>query len=189
MPIRSKKSHPALNHAGYSATSVLPGENVAEFDQLHRDLIAELTPAGPLEDDIVADMARLLWRKQNLATFRVAEIARRRLSAILSEMPPHVAEIPSLGCLSEIDPAALKAAIHAADDQARAELGDVYELARADQAATTINGLIGELEVQDRLNSLIDRCLKRLLYVRGLKSISSGSSATSPKRIPGPKAA
>ena len=132
-------------------------------------------------------MARLLWRKQNLATFRVAENARRRCSAIQSEIVPHD-PFPSLGFLTEIDPVALKAARQAADAQARAELGDVYDLVEAGEA-TTIDGLIGDLEVQERLNSLIDRCLKRLLYVRGLKSISSGSSATSPKRIPGPKAA
>jgi hypothetical protein len=41
-----------------------------------------------LEHDIVATIARLVWRKQNLATFRLAELARRRREAIRSE---HVA--------------------------------------------------------------------------------------------------
>jgi len=39
----------------------------AEFEKLHRDLIAE--PNGLFENDIVATMARVLWRKQNLETF------------------------------------------------------------------------------------------------------------------------
>jgi hypothetical protein len=43
---------------------------------LHRGLIAELTPVGVLEEDIVADLARLIWRKQNLKTFRIAELAQ-----------------------------------------------------------------------------------------------------------------
>jgi hypothetical protein len=74
MLVRVKKIHPALKHAGYSATTLLPGEDSAAFEELHRALIAEFTPVGALEEDIIADMARLTWRKQNLATFRVAKL-------------------------------------------------------------------------------------------------------------------
>ena len=87
MAIRFKKLHPALKHAGYSALSVLPGEDVAEFEKLHRDVIAEYTPNGVSENDIVATMARVLWRKQNLPTFRIAELARRRCDQIRSKIP------------------------------------------------------------------------------------------------------
>jgi hypothetical protein len=75
MLTRLNKIHPALKHAGYSATTLLPGEDAAAFEKLHRALIAEFSPVGALEEDIVADIARLTWRKQNLATFRVAELA------------------------------------------------------------------------------------------------------------------
>jgi hypothetical protein len=71
-----KKRHPALKHGGYFSTAVLPGENSAEFEKLHQALIAELAPTGALEENIVADIARLVWRKQNLATFRYAEDVR-----------------------------------------------------------------------------------------------------------------
>ena len=36
-------------------------------------------PNGALEDEIVASMAHLLWRRKNLATFRVAKLAQRRM--------------------------------------------------------------------------------------------------------------
>jgi len=68
MPVQVKKHHPALKHAGYAATGILPGESSAEFEKLHRDLIAELGPNGALENDIVATVARLVWRKKNLET-------------------------------------------------------------------------------------------------------------------------
>ena len=70
--MRSRRGsiHPALRHGGYAAMSVLPGEDKAKFEKLHQDLIAEYAPIGASEDDIVATMARLLWRKQNLKTFR-----------------------------------------------------------------------------------------------------------------------
>src|SRR4051794_38402872 len=63
---RFNKTHPALKHAAYSSTTLLPGEDKAAFEKLHRDLIAELVPVGALEEGIVADIASLLWRKQNL---------------------------------------------------------------------------------------------------------------------------
>jgi hypothetical protein len=80
-----KKIHPALKHGGYAATALLPGEDFAEFEELHDRLIADFVPTGPLEEDIVATIARLMWRKQNLATFRCAELARERLNAIKQE--------------------------------------------------------------------------------------------------------
>jgi hypothetical protein len=85
---RVKKCHPALRHGGFATTTILPGESAAEFEKQHRKLIAELTPNGALEEDIVATMARLLWRKQNLATFRIAELARRRCEQIKYQMVP-----------------------------------------------------------------------------------------------------
>ena len=51
---RQNRIHPALKHAGYSSISVLPGENKAEFDKLHQDLVVELAANGALEADIVA---------------------------------------------------------------------------------------------------------------------------------------
>src|SRR5262249_52653522 len=88
MPTPVNKIHPALKHGGYAATAILPGENRADFEKLHQSLIAELAPVGALEDDIVATMARFVWRKQNLATVRLAELAGERRQAIRSE---HVA--------------------------------------------------------------------------------------------------
>jgi hypothetical protein len=34
--IRINKTHSALKHGGYAATIILPGEDPAEFAQLHR---------------------------------------------------------------------------------------------------------------------------------------------------------
>ena len=66
----------ALKHGGYSATALLPGEDHAAFEKLHRDLVKELTPKGPLEEDIVATVARLMWRKKNLDSYERTQTAR-----------------------------------------------------------------------------------------------------------------
>lgn len=176
--------HPALKHGGYSGTSLLPGEDPGAFEKLRAGLIAEHAPAGPLEDDIVATMARLIWRKQNLSTYQLAEQAKRRVSEIRSELVPY--EMPSHPYADEThDPEEVRAAEHAAEEQARKELGkSVWELVEMDDDVT-IDRLLSELSVVDRLDGMIDRCIKRLLLVRGLKSISSSESKASspPKRI------
>jgi hypothetical protein len=72
-------------HAAYSTTALLPGEDPAAFKKLHQGLIAELIPNGPLEEDIVGTIAQLVWRKQNVGTFRIAEQVKSRWYGIRSE--------------------------------------------------------------------------------------------------------
>jgi hypothetical protein len=195
MPIQVKKHHPALKHAGYAATGILPGESSAEFEKLHRDLIAELGPNGALENDIVATVARLVWRKKNLETFRIAELARSRSAQIMREtVPEDKIDYPDYSSplfepvVTKVDPAVRAAAIRAAVDQARKELGDAYGLVEIGDIAT-VDQLMKGLEVQDRLDAMIDRCLKRLLFLRGLKSISSASTSAPRERLAGPSKA
>jgi hypothetical protein len=76
-----KKKSPALNavkHGIYSNVGLLPGEDVNEFERLLEQLTKELRPAGALECAVVADLAKLQWRKGRLGIYARAEIARRR---------------------------------------------------------------------------------------------------------------
>jgi hypothetical protein len=51
--------------------------------------------------------------------------------------------------------------------------------------AGTLEGLKKELDVGERLDSAIMRCLKQLLMIRGIKSITAAPPASSsPKQIP-----
>jgi hypothetical protein len=183
---RVNKIHSALKHGAYTATAVLPGENLAAFQKLRQALILECSPTGPLEEDTVETLARLLWRKQNLATIRNAELARSRYSAIRSaKLPSEPYPIGMLG-MFEIDPAQYDEAMRAAEHQAREELGDTYKLVEIGETAT-FDRLEKDLAIEERLDSVIDRCLKRLLFLRGLKSISTASSSSAPqRRIAGP---
>jgi len=182
--IRFNKVHPALKHAGYSATTLLPGEDSAAFETLHRALIAEFTPVGALEEDIIADLARLIWRKQNLATFRIAELAKERQQAIEYEKVPGVPFV----LLDDPDPAVAREGYRAAEEQARQELGDIYQLIDIGEPAT-IEGLMKELDIKERLDGSISKCLKQLLMVRGVKSLSPASASGSMPQISGPRKA
>jgi hypothetical protein len=192
MPTLANKIHPALKHGGYAATAILPGENRADFEKLHQNLVAELAPVAALEDDIVATIARMVWRKQNLATVRLAELAGQRRQAIQSE---HVAAAlakkrdpmgVSYFSALELKTAEREAALQTAERQARKELGEIYELAVIGETAT-VNGLLRDVGVEDRLDAMIDKCLKRLLFLRGLKSLPTASSSAPPQPIAEPQ--
>ena len=178
MSVRFKKVHPALKHGGYIATSLLPGEDRAAFEKLHCDLVAEFNPVGALEKDIIADVARLTWRKQNLAILHIAQFARSRRHQIKSDTD----------LLSRSYGQKMLEEAQIVDEQARQELGDIHQLIDVG-AATTIGGLMEELDVIERLDGMITRCLKRLLIIRGVKSLSSAASSESTPQITGPRKA
>jgi hypothetical protein len=167
MSTQVKKVSPTLKHGGYSAKAILPGESRAGFRRLHRDIIAELRPDGALEHDIVRTIVQLVWRKQNLATFRKVELVKERYWAIKSQRLPPESE-PFI------------------EDQAQKEFGQDYHLLEIAGTAT-LNRLTRELEIEERLDAMIDRQLKRLLFLRGLKSLPSASSSTPSNILPAPK--
>ena len=70
MAERSKlKQRNALKHGAYSTIGLLPGESPGEFKKHQNYVIDEFRPNGPAEHDIVLTIARLLWRRQKLASF------------------------------------------------------------------------------------------------------------------------
>ena len=75
-----------------------------------------------------------------------------------------------------------------AEREAQEELGELYELTEIGEAAT-FDGLIKELEIQERLDAAINRLLKQLLMVRGVKSMTVAPPTASPKRVTGPSKA
>ena len=60
--------------------------------------------------------------------------------------------------------------MQAAEDQARKDLGASYELVEIGEVAT-VDRLLQDLAVVERLDAIVDKCLKRLLFLRGLKSL------------------
>jgi hypothetical protein len=88
----------------------------------------------------------------------------------------------------DIDPAQRRKRYRAAEEQARQELGDIYQLIDIGEPAT-VEGLMKELDVKERLDGLISKCLKQLLMVRGVKSLSAASSSVPTPQISGPRKA
>jgi len=164
-----KKAWPALKHGAFAKTAVLPGEDAAAFNKLRKDLLAEFLPCGTFETDIVEDLARLSWRKRNLGTYYLAELARQRYVTIEQESkPPNRFDDP--------DKEEREAAHSVAIERARKELGPGFQLVLMGEAAT-LEHHAKQITVEERLEARIDRALRRLLFVRGLKSMPSSKSS------------
>ena len=67
-----------------------------------------------------------------------------------------------------------------ADEQARTELGAAIQLVEMGDEAT-IEHLEKELAIRERLDGMITRAFKNLLYVRGIKSMSSSAAPSRPR--------
>ena len=170
MGLPASRRHNALKHAGFSAATILPGESSAEFEKLHQALTAEFRPNGALEEETVASLTHLLWRKKNLVTFRMAERARQRASEIQEAVisRPNL-DPPGPGGTLDFD-AAFAQKERAAEAEARKELKELYCLIEIGEEAT-VACLMKDLAIHERLDAMIEKCLKRLLLIRGVKSL------------------
>jgi len=173
MAERSKvKQRSALKHGAYSTIGLLPGESRALFTKLRKIVVDELTPNGPVELDIVLTIARLLWRKQNLASFETEKLLNFRYRQILEEEKKSRGYSHSPMFVKGENHAVLEEAFRAAEKQARSELGDWDWDPFRDDDFGTIGRLMKDLEVMERLDACIEKCLKRPLMVRGVKSVA-----------------
>jgi hypothetical protein len=195
MRARVKKQHPALKHGGFCVTGILPGEKPADFNRLYRGLIAELSPEGPLENDTVEQICLLLWRKRNRRTIGEAVAARARYSSIISKHVPESMPFfeTTFGQVdpnwTPPDPADVKAGLEAATAEAQKELGFAgYLLAKMGDAATT-SRMFEDFGVDERLDAMIDKLLKRLWAFKAFKSLHASSRTAPLPRLPAPKGA
>jgi hypothetical protein len=161
---KNKNSLPrALKHGGFAGTTILPGESQVAFAKLFHDLRSDLCPKGAMEEDVIISIARLIWRKQNLKIFSDIQAAREdfleRLDRVLNKAEAE--EIASRDADRERDLEEIRAGMSRTDWTLHNSAGEL-----------TLDSLCKELEVIDRIDGMIDRCFKRLLLVRGVKSLS-----------------
>ncbi len=168
MPAETAPLPPALKHAAYSIAALLPGEDKAAFERLHESLVAELAPEGALEDHIVANMARFVWRRDHLGVLHLARIAQKRIDAIRRR------ELKLTTLESE-------AVWQKSRAKAREELGDVCDLV---EGGITEEEIAREIDLRAKLDDMIDKCLKRLLFVRGLKSMGRPAAPARIAHVP-----
>jgi hypothetical protein len=191
----------ALKHGAFSDAVVLPTEDPKEFKRLRTRLIVELQPSGPLEQDAVFTIAKLTWRKGRLNIFRKAEILLAALTPHLKKSPvaqlqesleAHRESLTQMQDQIEADKIheqflekqseGLKDDTNAIgpplDQKTRSGLIDLMkegaslkELAGIAEFVTP-ERYIKELEIEARIDAQIDRQLKRLFFLKGMKDVS-----------------
>ena len=127
-----------------------------------------------------------MWRKQNLATLRTAKHAKQHSDGIYREKYraafPFDNPFPNPFANPDATPEALEEISRAAKRQALKELGKSYDLVDLGDAAT-FDGLSEDMAIDERFGTMIDRHIKRLLHLRGLKSLSMASALVSPQQL------
>jgi hypothetical protein len=78
MSSRASRRLNAVIHGAFAKTAILPGEDPAEFEELHSALIEEWVPVGPTEEDAVLSIAKGIWRKRRAQKFLDAQVERCR---------------------------------------------------------------------------------------------------------------
>jgi hypothetical protein len=177
----------AFKHGIYSAIGLLPTEDPAEFKKFKQEIFDDYQPVGRSETIIVEEIAGWQWRLQHLPTYDLARRARERHTAIYSKLDPPGRWFPPplLGFEPEPEtrsPEELEALRKTVKKQARTELGSAIELLNIGEVAT-IEYLEKELGIREKLHAMIVRLEKRLLFLRGIKSISSSSATSSPQPL------
>jgi hypothetical protein len=175
MPKNSKHVPPALKHGIYSGIGLLPTESRAKFRKFKKQIFAELSLGGRLEEDIGDEIVCLEWRRKSLFTYDLAKRVRARHSSIHSQWVPPVRylydELELTPHPDNPSPEELEAARKRANKRARTELGAALELMEIGDVST-LEYLEKQLAIRERLDGMITRAYKKLLYVRGIKSMS-----------------
>jgi hypothetical protein len=177
--------------ASTSGIGLLPTESRAKFCKFKKQRFADLNLVGPLEEDIGEEIVGLEWRRQHLDTYDLAQRARDRRSAIHSKLVPAVRYLSTFRefMLPEPEPdpenptpEELRAAEKRAEKKIRSELGATLELLEIGEVGT-LEYLEKRLAILERLDGMIMRAYKKLLFLRGIKSLPSCRAAPSSQRL------
>jgi hypothetical protein len=155
----------ALKHGIYSGIGLLPTENRAKFRKFKKQIFAELNLVGRLEEDIGDDIVKLEWRRQNLATYDLAQRARARHGAIYASVPTlrYLCDEPMIFPVPEYrpdpenpSPKQIDAARKRAHKRARDELEAAIELVELGDVVT-LDYLDKRFKILERLDGMITR--------------------------------
>jgi hypothetical protein len=172
----------ALKHGAFSEVLILPGEDPAAFEELKRSLFAEYNVSGCSKESTMTSIAKAMWQLQRLGVYEhvqylrargdspqsfangkspiteaINEFMRKSGFAIPDDPSPNVATVP-------VQPA------EKSNEELLLELGNLVTLEHLDK----------ELDVENKLQTKIDRLFKRFFQIRGMKSLIGPGESTTP---------
>lgn len=171
----------ALKHGAFSKMHFLPGEDPQEFEDLKARLFAEYKPSGGSEEETLESIAEVMWRERRLGIYQHVQYLRGRRSGRAGTRGPWPGA----------DPLARQAAYltSAARTGGRPDPAEVEQILKDQEAAAeltidnddrllelgnvlTLDHLNKELDVQNKLQSMIDRLFKRYWQIKAMKPLA-----------------
>lgn len=162
----NKRALNNLKHGAFAKATILPGEDPAEFQELCEEIFDDVQPQGVLEEDAALTLAKLLWRKWRLCALR-----QKNLLSLATEV---------------VGPAKLSVLL----DLRASKSASPDRLALDQPPAVDFKIFERELNLEERLDLLIDRAVKRIVQLKTMRSMLSFAAPERPGRpkiIDGPK--
>lgn len=73
----------ALKHGILSRDLVIPGtEDESQFEELHRQIMTELRPVGPIEENLAEEIISCQWRLKRVRRYETGQIRKQQHSAL-----------------------------------------------------------------------------------------------------------
>jgi hypothetical protein len=206
MARRKSKRPNALKHGAFSATAILPGEDLQEFEELHYSLSEEWMPDGATEEDAVLSIAKAVWRKRRVQKFLTAQsiyfaihpehswynerVALKAFAALLTENPITAFDLAKRGLhpirIAHFEKKFPQSQFPSNSEWARAVLKEIESLLEpleSDPESAALKALYHssevlsgdlfkqELALDERLDAMIDRAVKRLIQTKAMKEM------------------
>jgi hypothetical protein len=202
---KNDRRNNALKHGAFAKELAILDESPEDFDELYSGCVQELKPSGRLEDEVVLDIARLIWRKRRIGRFFVeeAEWAQEhpdskelRLLSFIYDMLEKGLPCQAAWQLISFLPHDCRETIHSEfslpptkfDDEWVGRLREKVEIWRTfmrlainekrqvpqfvGETAAKIRELTAkQMGLEDRVDLMIDRAIKRLAIVKTFKEV------------------
>jgi hypothetical protein len=195
----------ALKHGGYSKAIVLPGEDPEVFEAQYQGLREEWEPQGTLEESIVLDLAKLMLQKRRVDDYfsqqmillrrtkedeidQASQILRWleratsivQAKTIIDYLPrTYVREMDRRPTLSALQPE--KQEIQGLANRLRELINMQKEIEvspyEADNSAEMRELTAKKAAIDERLDSSIDKTIKRLVLVKTFKQANAAQKS------------
>jgi hypothetical protein len=170
----------ALKHGAFSELLILPGEDPAAFEELKRSLFEEYNVSGRSEESTMKSIAKAMWQLQRLGVYEHVQYLRTRARGSTPQsngrnlMAESLKEFMTKRGISFHDepeiPTVPVQPAEKSNDELLLELGNLVTLDHLDK----------ELDVENKLQTKIDRLFKRFFQIRAMKSLIGSGESTTP---------